>query len=481
MLPGILGSMSAAPPNVPLAGPAAFRAAASLVVLRPSGDGRGPEVALGHRARSSRFLGNFWAFPGGACEAGEEPADAAVRETLEEVGLAVPRAALVQAGRWRTPPFGPLRYDAATYLAAVPAGTPLAVASPEHDAVEWLRPADALARWAADEALLAPPTRVTLEALATALSEEPAARGDLDLARIAGVVAAASPPNGEFLEGIDFRPGIRIVPVRTPTLPPASHTNCFIVGAGAELVVIDPASPYPEERARLDGVIDGLCAGGRRRVREVLLTHHHPDHVGGAEHLARRLGVKIAAHARTAARLEGKVPVDRLVDDGEVWDLPGDAPGARPRRLVAHLTEGHADGHLVFFEAFTRGAIVGDMLAGTGTIVIDPPEGDMANYLASLGKVKALEADVLYPAHGPPLGDPAGAVDAYVAHRLDREAKVLAAVRQGAGPVELLVPRAYPEVEPRIYPLAARSLLAHLQKLEREGRVVLDGAAWRAS
>ncbi len=139
MLPGILGPMSAAPPNVPLAGPAAFRAAASLVVLRPGP--RGPEVALGHRARSSRFLGNFWAFPGGACEAGEEPADAAVRETLEEVGLRVPRAALVLAGRWRTPPFGPLRYDAPTFLAAVAPDTPLAVTSPEHDAAEWLRPA----------------------------------------------------------------------------------------------------------------------------------------------------------------------------------------------------------------------------------------------------------------------------------------------------------------------------------------------------
>lgn len=471
MLPGILGSMSAAPPNVPLAGPAALRPAATLVVLRPHPGGA--QVALGHRARSSSFLGNFWAFPGGACEAGEEPADAAVRETREELGLAVPRAGLAPAGRWRTPPFGPLRFDAAFYLAAVAPDTPLAVTSPEHDAAEWLRPAEALARWARDEALLAPPTRVTLEALARAL----ASRAPLDLPAAAAAVAAAAPPNGEFLDGIDFRPGIRIVPVRTPTLPPASHTNCFIVGDGAELVVIDPASPYPEERARLDGVLDALCAGGRRRVREVVLTHHHPDHVGGAEHLARRLGVKVAAHARTAARLGGKVTVDRLVEDGEAWDLPG----PRPRRLVAHLTEGHADGHLVFFEARTRGAIVGDMLAGTGTIVIDPPEGDMATYLASLGKVKALDADVLYPAHGPPLGDPAGAVDHYVAHRLDREAKVLAAVRAGAGPVDVLVPRAYPELEPRIYPLAARSLLAHLQKLEREGRVVLDGAAWRAS
>jgi glyoxylase-like metal-dependent hydrolase (beta-lactamase superfamily II) len=121
------------------------------------------------------------------------------------------------------------------------------------------------------------------------------------------------------------------------------------------------------------------------------------------------------------------------------------------------------------------------MVAGTGTIIVDPPEGKMALYLESLRRLRALDAGVLYPAHGPPIGDPARLIDEYVAHRLDRERKVLAAVEQGAAPVDVLVPRAYPEIQPVLYPFAARSLLAHLQKLEAEGRVVVEGEAWRVT
>jgi glyoxylase-like metal-dependent hydrolase (beta-lactamase superfamily II) len=251
----------------------------------------------------------------------------------------------------------------------------------------------------------------------------------------------------------------------------------MLVGDGREVVVIDAASPYEDERARLDAHVDALARAGQR-VREVVLTHHHHDHSSGAEHLARRLGVPVAAHARTAARLAGRVSIDRAIEDGELLDLPADREGARPRRLRAHLLEGHADGHLVFQEEVTGDVIAGDMVAGTGTIVIDPPEGDMGRYLESLARLKALRPRVLFPAHGPPIGDPAGLVDRYVAHRLDREAKVLAAVAQGAAQVEDLVPRAYTDVAPALYPLAARSLLAHLLKLERDGRVARAGEAW---
>lgn len=273
-------------------------------------------------------------------------------------------------------------------------------------------------------------------------------------------------------------PGLRIVPVRTPTLPPATHTNCYLVGDGTDLVVIDPASPWEEEQALLDAEVDALLTRGHR-VREVLLTHHHPDHSSGAEHLARRLGVPIAAHARTAEILAGRVTVDRHVQHGEVFDLPADRPGAEPRRLRAHLLEGHADGHLAFHEEVTNGVIAGDLVAAIGTIIIDPPEGKMGLYLDSLRRLKGLGARVLYPAHGDPIPDPAACVDHYVAHRLGREAKVHAAVEAGAAPVEDLVPRAYPEVAPALYPLAARSLLAHLLKLEEDRRVVRDGEVWR--
>lgn len=505
-----------------------LRSAATLVLVRPAptSTASGHEVLWVHRARGLRFLGDLWAFPGGAADEGETPEEACAREALEEVGLLLgapgasagasadpvavraaqadllagrarwpdvrarlgvtPDAGLVACGMWRTPPFGPVRDEARFFLrvAADPvlAGAPRVVPG-ELDQAAWIDPREALARWARDEALLAPPTRRTLEALA-ATPGDPRAAGWLDAAGAA--IAAACPPDGEPAGfAIDFRPGLRVVPVRTPTLPPATHTNCYVVGLGRDLVVVDPASPYADEQARLDGIVDDLLARGHR-VREVLLTHHHPDHVGGAEHLARRLGAPIAAHARTAALLLGRgVTVDRLVEDGELIDLtpalPGDLPGARPRRLRAHLLEGHADGHLALHEEVTGGVIAGDMVAGTGTIIVDPPEGKMALYLDSLRRLRALDAGVLYPAHGPPIGDPAGLIDEYVAHRLERERKVLAAVRAGAAPVDVLVPRAYPEVQPFVYPFAARSLLAHLHKLEAEGRVAVTGEVWRVA
>lgn len=497
-------------------------ASATLVVARPAPDSTsGFEVACVHRAKGLRFLGDFWAFPGGRAEEGERPRAAALRETFEETGLllvpgaaeldgerlararaellasgaarfgelvaglgldlAAGEAALVQGGRWITPPFNPTRFETPFFVGAVDRSARLELVEGELDGVEWLDPVALLARWRNDEALLAPPTRLTLEALAGLPARTralPPAQGWLEAAGAA--LAASAPASGEWAGGIDFRPGVKLFPLVTPTLPPATHTNCFVVGDGSELVVIDPASPYPEEQARLDAYLDALAAGGQR-VREILLTHHHADHSSGAQHLSQRLGVPIAAHRRTQELLRGRVDVKHLVGDGHLFELPADRPGARPRRLRAHLLEGHADGHLAFHEEVTNGVIAGDMVAGVGTILIDPPEGKMALYLDSLRRLSGLGPGVIYPAHGPAIGDPARFVDDYVAHRLMREAKVLAAVQAGAGPIEELVPRAYDDTPAALHILAARSLLAHLEKLEQEGKVAREGETWRAA
>src|SRR5206468_4119340 len=122
--------------------------------------------------------------------------------------------------------------------------------------------------------------------------------------------------HGETIPEIEMRPGIVLVPVRTPTLPPATHTNCYVIG-GDEVVVIDPASPYPEEQALLDRALE------KRRVREIWLTHLHRDHVSGANHLRQRLGVKVVAHPTTKRDLEGVVDVDRTFQENEHLELQG--------------------------------------------------------------------------------------------------------------------------------------------------------------
>lgn len=456
--------------------PAQFR----LFVLRPGP--AGVELACAHRARGQRRQGDEWVLPGGEVGA-REPWESALAQARGALGLPLPDAwPLLPCGEWLAHPFAPARPRAFLFLAAVAAGTGLPAPEalgPGHDRLEWIAPGELLARWRGDEALIDPLLRAALGALGGLATTGRAAdwpagnRG----AGAAQALEAACPPGGEWPGAVDLSPGIRVFPLHTPTLPPATHTNCLVIGDGSELVVIDPASPWPEEQARLDALLDGLLGDGRR-VRALLLTHHHPDHVSGAAHLAARLRAPVAAHRRTAELLRGQVHVDQPLEDGHLLELPADRPGARPRRLRAHLLEGHADGHLVFHEEVTGQVVAGDMVAGTGTILIDPPEGKMALYLRSLERLAGLGARLLYPAHGPPIGDPAGLAREYVAHRLMREAKVLAAVQAGPGEVEALVPRAYDDTPPALYPLAARSLLAHLHKLAEDGRVALQGERW---
>jgi glyoxylase-like metal-dependent hydrolase (beta-lactamase superfamily II) len=264
-------------------------------------------------------------------------------------------------------------------------------------------------------------------------------------------------------------PGIRLSPVRTPTLPPATTTNCYIVGSD-ELIVIDPASPYDSERAALDEGLAELQAGGRKIV-EIWLTHHHGDHVGGAAYLAERLGVPIAAHRHTAELLDGRVAITRHLEDGECYELSGPTP----RRLRVIHTPGHAPGHICVLEERSGFLIAGDMVAGVGTIVIEPTEGDMHLYLQSLRRMQELAPRVLLPAHGSAITAPQAKLAGYIKHRLWREQRVVDAMQKlGTTTARALVPEAYADVPPMVYPLAERSLIAHLHKLERDRRAARD-------
>jgi glyoxylase-like metal-dependent hydrolase (beta-lactamase superfamily II) len=252
-------------------------------------------------------------------------------------------------------------------------------------------------------------------------------------------------------------PGIRVLALRTPTLPPAAHTNVYLVGPDTgPVAVVDPGSPYPDQQAILDRALEKCPPAA------VLLTHHHGDHIGGAAALAERWSVPIAAHAGTARRLAGRVKVTQLIEDGEV--LYG---------AEAIFTPGHAEGHLCF--ALGGATIVGDMVAGLGTILIDPDEGDMAVYLASLERLLARPQTTLLPAHGPAIPDGHGKLREYLSHRRMRESRVLAALRDAPRPLAELVAEAYSDTPRALWRLAERSLLAHLITLARERRAVDAG------
>jgi glyoxylase-like metal-dependent hydrolase (beta-lactamase superfamily II) len=276
------------------------------------------------------------------------------------------------------------------------------------------------------------------------------------------VVKSSSGDGGDFFT-VDGAPWIRVLPVRTPTLPPATRTNCYIVGEAGAAVAIDPATPHADEQARLDDYVarEGI------HLAAVVLTHHHIDHVGDAARLAGKHGVPVWAHRETAARVDGRVQISRTLEDGERLDV---GPGG----LRALFTPGHAPGHLCFVDAAAKAIVAGDMVASVGTIIVEPGDGgDMRLYLDSLRRLRG-EVDggatTLLPAHGPPIVDGGARLDFYVAHRLEREGRVAAALGDAPATVAELVPPVYPDVAAALYPLAARSLLAHLYKLEYEGR-----------
>jgi len=424
------------------------RSAAAVILVRTVGAvyDRPIEVYWVRRSPQMMFQGGFHAFPGGQLDPDEDARVCAARELFEEVGVRVDPNTLLDVGRWVTPAFAPRRFDTCFFLANCPAGEEPRIMTGEHDIGEWIRPADAVARWMQGQILMATPVLYALRCLASGLDN------------IETRMKAASWARGEAITEIEMRPGIVLVPLRTPTLPPATHTNCYIVG-GDEVVVIDPASPYEEEQAILDRALE------HRNIKEIWLTHLHRDHVGGANHLKEKRDVPIVAHPITARDLDGFVHVDRMFAGDEHLRLEG-KPGWSLR--VIH-TPGHARGHVCIFEEKNGSLITGDLMAGFGTIVIDPPEGHMATYLDSLKRMHELPVSALFPAHGPVMANAKTRIQEYIDHRVGRERKILAAWEQGFHEPAAIVKQVYTDVAPAMHSLAERSVVAHLEKLKEEG------------
>lgn len=272
-------------------------------------------------------------------------------------------------------------------------------------------------------------------------------------------------------------PGYRALALRTPTLPPAAHTNCYVVGQRGALIV-DPGSPYPGEQALLETLLYRLRGGGGE-LAAVFLTHHHRDHVSGALAVAQRFDLPLWAHEATFARLPASLaslPQRRLVE-GDVIVVD------ERRELVVLHTPGHALGHLCLLERTPRVAqgtlLAGDMIPGLGTTLIDPSEGSMTEYLQHLRRLAGRGPRQVLPAHGPILAPAVPAIERLVAHREAREQRVLQALAATPRPLAAVAAEAYAELPVTATLLAQRSTLAHLIKLDREGRVrVHAGQRW---
>ncbi len=381
---------------------------------------------------------------------------------LQDLGLAADASRLVYAGRWQTPPFAPLRFDNRFFLLEWPpaeAAQP-AVLPGELESGAWVEPAAAWQSWHRGEVLAAPPILHFLRVLA----EDGPAGG---LPRLRHPVEADLGP----VRRVELRPGVLMLPLATRTLPPALTTNAYLLGFG-EAVLVDPGAADPAEIDRLLAALTAARDRLGRRVTAIWLTHHHPDHVAGVPALRRRLGVPVLAHPATAERLAAHGTLDGTLEDGQQVTLAGQGLPEAPDMLVQIVhTPGHARGHLCFLELGQRSLLAGDMVAGLGTIVVDPPEGDMDDYLASLAKLVALAPRVLFPGHGPAVKNGVPKLREYIEHRLWRERRVLAAWREGRRDPEAMLPAVYDDVPREAHPLAARQILAHLTRLRRAGQL----------
>jgi glyoxylase-like metal-dependent hydrolase (beta-lactamase superfamily II) len=273
----------------------------------------------------------------------------------------------------------------------------------------------------------------------------------------------------EYGRAAQVSPLIRRVIANNPG--PFTHygTGTYIVGRG-DVAVIDPGPDLPEHLEAILAAVDG------ERVAAIVVTHHHIDHSPLAGPLKARTGAPIYGCALAAApvaedngvRMEAANDLDFTPDVGLC--AGGEIKGPS-WTLEAIPTPGHTSNHICYALKEENALFSGDHIMGWSTTVIAPPDGDMTDYMESLQRIRAREFSTIWPTHGPPIREVAPFLDAYIAHRRERETQILTALAQGPARIRELVPRLYADVDSRLHPAAARSMLAHMIDLTRRGRV----------
>ena len=264
----------------------------------------------------------------------------------------------------------------------------------------------------------------------------------------------------------ELAPGVRRLLAPNPSMMTGPGTNTYLFGS-REVAVLDPG-PLIESHLRNIESIAGAP------IRHVIVTHTHPDHSPGAVELARVSGAELLGRpAPEGEHQDATFVPDRVLDDGERVLIDG-------MEIEAISTPGHASNHLCFRLLALDWICTGDHVIDGSTVVIDPPDGNMKHYLQSLEKLKALNCSALLPGHGEIIRDADRIIDWIIKHRLDREEKVVAAL--GKNPdisTNELVQYVYTDIDKKLFGWAERSLLAHLLKLEDDGKAACIDGNWR--
>jgi glyoxylase-like metal-dependent hydrolase (beta-lactamase superfamily II)/8-oxo-dGTP pyrophosphatase MutT (NUDIX family) len=400
---------------------------------------------------------------------------------------------------WITDRDLPKRFDARFLVARMPAGQEPAADDTEQFEPVWISPKEALRRHEAGKFDMIFPTIRTLrrmaqwpsiDALFEACSDEgPSWISCPRAGYVNGVVERfcedetaygeleLTSPDGQVAHHLDWQSekpvrlltGLWRLTAGNPGRMTGPGTNTYILGdSDAGFLVIDPGPPLQEH-------IDRIAALVGKQLKLILCTHSHPDHSPGAPMLQALTGAPILGRpSADTAEAHSFFRPDRTLVDGQVLDV-----GDMTLRVIH--TPGHAANHLCFYIPEDRLLVSGDHVLNGSTTIVNPPDGNMRDYLHSLDRLAALEPLFILPAHGHVLGSAQEAIARLKRHRLMREAKVLHAVlgRPG-GDLDDLVALAYDDTPVQAHGIAKRSLLAHLEKLAYDGQVAAYGAGWRA-
>jgi ribonuclease/clavin/mitogillin len=474
------------------------------VILR---DGpKGLEVLLTLRPRSMRFMGGAAVFPGGALSQGDsdyrweaatnmtraeavralgdgDPVTAlatfvcALREAFEEVGFCIgsgpidrvsrvsgakdsawlehllelgvvlDASALIPAGRWVTPMSSPVRFDARFFVTAAPPGW---IPNPDRAEVQeahWTTPAAAIADLGAGRLSMAPPTILILQRL-EACSDVADALASLRTDEIE--------PGADALS-VQVHPMVRLLLAPNPGPMTGPGTNTYVVDT-EDACVIDPAV---SDADFMDAVI-----GSAASIATIVVTHRHADHTGGVRRLADLTGASVRAVGEADAGGAAVVPLaDReIVTTARV-------------QLECIFTPGHASDHVCLM----MGDILfsGDTILGEGTAVIAPPDGSLADYLASLTRLRNLDITRIFPGHWRTVIAARELIDYYLAHRAERHSAILSSLTGRDLSIDEIVARVYTDTPSELHPIAKWSVMAHLEMAMYEGQVLREGQRWR--
>ncbi len=472
------------------------------------------KIYLVERNPKLKFFGGYFAYPGGTLDLPDKevriehseavPAEslpyiaAAVRETFEETGVLLARAsAAISAERLAlyrkdllseelgfneilqqeglvidardfhfvvsllTPEFAPIRYDTQFYKVQMPAGQEPTILEGELISGDFYTAERAFNLWQKGEMSIVPPVIFMLRELLGQTWEH----------CIHSVRVQAEAYKQGAIHEIYFTPGVHMLPLKTRTLAPATHTNCYLVG-DEQLYIIDPAPTEPAEQQRLWDYLEKRVAEGRQ-LKGILLTHHHADHVGAVSACQEKYGLPVFAHKNTIAHLTD-IDFERPLNHGDELEL-GKTPDGEPEwKLNIYHTPGHAAGHLTFRESRYGAVIAGDLLSTLSTIIIAPPEGHMATYMRSLQFLETITDGTIYPSHGSAVKTGKLLVQHFIKHRQEREDKILTSLTRKPQAIKKLVQTVYNDVNVDLWPLAEQSLQAGLIKLIEEEKCRKD-------